>query len=952
MRPVHAILIASLFAGQTAIAQQSARRGAGTGPTVRWIGQDGHDYVSPNNRQEPSGVQDVHLVLEGLDPGREISHVDIKAESPWNEWEYNRGSFAWKIELKRPAGSKSADLFIEPGDQEAARSYHFLVEYEGGGKHEFDVRGRKVNRNLRMPGLALQARWLGQDRHDRVAAGPAVGPDGLQDVRIHLSGISTKFPVRSIRIEGEGGAKWQSGANPELLPNAEYWADPKKPGEGEIHVQPVKDLKGQKLKVVVLHENDTQDSATLIAGRCDPKLKMSEATLPRLSTLEASAEWLGQDGQDATGPGDVHVRLSGPTRWPAFDEAVLTDAVGSTWGYRQGPDNRLRDPDGNELAPLVVRSGQDRSSLELFFGPDRDETKATMTLRLTEPGGRMSLIRFEGGASDPGLRSPRPIGTRASARPGDDLNEIANQNGAVDLTPGTYRLTRPLVLERPVSIDGSGKATLVFAQGSGEPPWTAAIKIHAGNTTLNGFAVRFEGRPRWDREVSYGPAVIGTTDNRDQGRDAPKFNVSLTRLDLESPAADEPSKWAEAIRLVRLTGARSGMIAGNTLRGGSIEFFDGPWQVLNNDYRGTPVGTYSHGIFTAHSSHDLRLQGNRARSVEPAGKTWRFLVLTHRGIRDRVDENIIEGLGARADDTIPWANDPEIILTEAYHVTYEGRVAALSPDGLVLRTHRRQGNPVVTGDVVSLLTGPAAGEFRRIAQVIDAETYVVDSSIPAGTEVVSVSRGFVDSAFRKNRIAMTGGRRSDGFASDGLILAGNHFATVVSGNQISGGNLAMKLAAYPSETPVIWGWSHAPFLGGVVRENTLEDNDLGARFTVDHSARYIKTNQGRVYMSLTLEDNVVRWTGGFLERIGSAAEKARPHGLVLGELPSHDPGELLVRASGNRLEAPGGVNVGASLIIDAADYNGQKLRNRKYSLSAEPGTGRGGSAASTPAARR
>ena len=34
----------------------------------RWIGQDGHDYVSPNNRLEPSDVQDMHVVLSGLDP--------------------------------------------------------------------------------------------------------------------------------------------------------------------------------------------------------------------------------------------------------------------------------------------------------------------------------------------------------------------------------------------------------------------------------------------------------------------------------------------------------------------------------------------------------------------------------------------------------------------------------------------------------------------------------------------------------------------------------------------------------------------------------------------------------------------------------------------------------------------------------------------------------------------
>ena len=38
------------------------RSRASGGLTVRWIGQDGQDFVSPNNRLEASDVQDIHLV--------------------------------------------------------------------------------------------------------------------------------------------------------------------------------------------------------------------------------------------------------------------------------------------------------------------------------------------------------------------------------------------------------------------------------------------------------------------------------------------------------------------------------------------------------------------------------------------------------------------------------------------------------------------------------------------------------------------------------------------------------------------------------------------------------------------------------------------------------------------------------------------------------------------------
>jgi hypothetical protein len=197
----------------------------GAQPGVRWVGQDGHDYVSPNNRLEPSEVQDMHIALSGLDPEREIDYVNVTTEPGGNQWEYNVHSFSWKAELKRTKGSRTADLFLEPGHIETPRTYHIEIRYQGGETHRFDIRGRKVSRSLRVPGAALKARWVGQDRQDRVGAGPSVGPDGVQDARIQLSGVSTKIPIKAMRIEGPAGAKWESGSNPQLLPNAEFRAD-------------------------------------------------------------------------------------------------------------------------------------------------------------------------------------------------------------------------------------------------------------------------------------------------------------------------------------------------------------------------------------------------------------------------------------------------------------------------------------------------------------------------------------------------------------------------------------------------------------------------------------------------------------------------------------------------------------------------------------------------------
>ncbi len=461
-----------------------------------------------------------------------------------------------------------------------------------------------------------------------------------------------------------------------------------------------------------------------------------------------------------------------------------------------------------------------------------------------------------------------------------------------------------------------------------DPPWTTAIKVHCGNTTLHGFAVRFAGPIRWNNDVSWGPAVIGMTDNLDQGHEDLKVNVTFTRLDLEIPPVEKPEAWVEALRLMRLIRAKGGVIDGNILRGGTIEFLEGPWRIVDNDYRGTPPGTYSHNVFAGHGTHDLVIRGNKTRAVGPSGKTWRFLVLTWYSADDVVEDNTIEQVGARDDDTIPWSNEPEIILTEAYHLKYEGKLMGLSKDGRLLRAGASLGEPVRTGDVVSLLTGPAAGQWRRVVQAIDATSYLVDTPIPAATEVVSISTGFVNETFQDNRIDLTGGRRSSP-----LIFAGNHFGTRIIKNQLLGGEFALKLTAYATETPVMWGWSHAPFLGGVIEGNILEDAERGGILGVEHDGRFIKTNQGRTYMSVKLNENVVRWSEGFLGRLEASSPKQSPVGLTVGYSPSRDAGELIVTARDNRLEAPGGRQFAGSLVINAADFNSERLLDRKLSLS-------------------
>ncbi len=538
----------------------------------------------------------------------------------------------------------------------------------------------------------------------------------------------------------------------------------------------------------------------------------------------------------------------------------------------------------------------------------------------------MSYARFSGATCDLGRRAPSPASTHVDARPGDDLQSLVDRYGTIVLSQGTYRLTHPLVLNRPVTLTSRGGATLLFAQDQADSPWTTAIKVRCSNTTLNGFAVRFEGTVRWNHDVSYGPAVIGMTDNLDPGYDEYKLNVVFTGLDLEHPAVENPKGWIEAIRLMRLVHAQSGVIAKNVLRGGTIEFFDGPWQIVDNDYRGTPAGSFSHGFLTGHNVHDIVIRGNRLSSPEPSGKTWRFLVFTGAGVQDRVEQNTMEGVGARDDDTIPWMNEPEMILTEGYSVKYEGKVFAMSADGKVVRTGQPQWDMIRPGDVVSILSGPGAGSWRRVSQAIDPTTFLVDEPIPRGTDAVSISSGFVNEVFEGNTIDIRGGRRSDSF-----VLAGNHFGTRVVNNHLLGGGLAFRMMATPTEHPMIWGWSHAPFLGGVIEGNILEDCEQGGVVGVEHSSA-IKTNKGRTYMSVVLRNNVVRWSAPFLATMARADAKKPLPGLTIGYQPSLDPGELIVNAEGNTLDSPPGYRDVPALVVHAANYNSQRVVNRKFRL--------------------
>ena len=179
---------------------------------------------------------------------------------------------------------------------------------------------------------------------------------------------------------------------------------------------------------------------------------------------------------------------------------------------------------------------------------------------------------------------------------------------------------------------------------------------------------------------------------------------------------------------------------------------------------------------------------------------------------------------------------------------------------------------------------------------------------------------------------------------------GNHFGTIVRDNRIVGAGEAFRITAMPTERPMIWGWSHAPFLGGVIEGNTIEDSERGGLMGVEHG-KGIKTNTGRVYMAVTLRNNTVRWSEEFLTRLQRAGAKGPPPGITIGYLPTLDPDELVVQEEGNRVEMPPKAKARSApaLRILGAQINGKRTpESPRRPTSRTSPIGRGGSTA-TPA---
>ncbi|WP_406695583.1 hypothetical protein V5E97_31680 [Singulisphaera sp. Ch08] len=921
-----------------------------------WVGQNNTDLVSRDGAR-PDGYQDISIRLLGLDPSRAIERVEVQRQygGYWTATSSLSSQSLLVRDQNQAANSWStqADLYLEPWFNDPANTRYELIRirYSDGSTAAIGdlFSTSPVNLQLRVQGKELGVTWAGQDGPDLTGPGLAVGPDGIKDIHLKLSNLldyrratdggRSNFNVDSdavvVTMPALDGSTitWLAGPRPNGLSSsynkAEIFLDPTDPSRADLYLNPVAGLSvGETVTVTVgynrigkmdaspnLNGSPSSQLVATIATTPDPTLLATPPQSPSvpISFSGASALWSGQDGRTAETPGLVHVTLSGlPAGW-SIAEAVLSDTIGWLW----------TPTDANRAKLLTIRPLADPTKADLIFAPIRDESDALMSLRFRLNGDSVQYVtQFRGGVADPALRDPGAAATSITVDPtsisqqGQDLNTLAKQYGTIRLKAGVYPLSEPIDLPNSISLLAEPGAIFSFSQASGAPAWTSAIKIHKSHTTLDGLTIRFATPIRWAIEFQMNPAVIGSAYGEHNFGPNPKVDLNFRNLDIEyAPTTSVDSYNLTYVRLIRGNYDDSGVIANNILRGGQVELWGGPWKIVGNEYRGATAGTSVSQVFAIRYGHDVVLEANHAHQVDPTGITYGFLLFTGNSSNTTVRNNLVDGGIGRDAAVSPGGryNFPELILTESYYPHYEGKAFVSSVSRRLLQVGTLQGPPGEAGDIVAILSGPAAGRWFRISQTIDPQNYLLDGDLPAGDYAVSITRGFVNDVYEGNTLDTSSLGKSSSIA---FQLAGTRVGTVVRNNLVIGAlpffiTSSATQGAWQGSTPypAPWGWSHSPVFDLKIEGNTFRDpvfwspasNPAASTRTVaagvlavEHGG-IIRENRGRLYLSGSVTENQFLYSTALIAGTSGDFTSIR-----IGDPGTLDPAELrLTNLSGN-----------------------------------------------------
>ncbi|MBI1325797.1 hypothetical protein GC170_21760 [bacterium] len=843
-------------AAAPAKSRSSAPRGSAT---ARWMGQTGEDFAGKATTLGANGIQDIRIDVVGIPVGQ-VSSIVLKGHGG-GEWQWAPNGMppgGWAIHMIPDAANQTAQLFFESGQEENGREFELKWTVPGQPERSVYFPGGKADPTRPVASARIAARWIGQENGkpvDITNPSPAVGPDGLEDAVIELSGLSDRDEVAAVEVRSEDDKyHWSFGVNPKGAWNAELVREPKNsPTARLVLALPPKNsgsLDDRKLEVRLRYASEAVTEADLVAGGGVADKPMPSLPLPKVTASKIKAKWLGPATRSKAGAGAVRLELSGMASDPRVMSAVLTDPAGFIYATQNAKSELPFQP------LLVERSGTDKATLE--FLPARDLEGQSLSIALTYADGSFGFVDVQAGATDIDRRIPQVSSSRTQVRPGQDLQAAVNRGGTVVLADGEYDLSATLTLDRPVRIEAAPNARpeLNFSGRSNEP-WRSAVKIRSGGVSLSGISIRCGESIDWKEDVAYGPAVISTTDPDDRGfdHDATHWGVVLEKVEITGPPGSRGSAQPpEAVKLVKVLNGALGRIEGCVLKGGTVHLAGGPWKIAQNRHDGPLPGTFSYDAFAVTRPLDLEILSNRVEPTKGSGKLWRFANLTQQAYGVRVEGNIVRNVGPRKDDTIGDMNANEILLTESYRLKFEGVPSAVSSDGTVVVMSETPGGPAAPGDAVTILTGEQAGEFVTVVQnlgngAIRVNPPVASSGRSASRPVISVASGFRETRIERNSIDATGSENAFN-----LCLAGNHFGTIVAENVLTGGGESLRITAFPTESPNVWGWSHAPMANLVIRDNRISGSALPARVATDQGPT-IKSSAGRTYFSADLKGN-------------------------------------------------------------------------------------------------
>jgi hypothetical protein len=464
--------------------------------------------------------------------------------------------------------------------------------------------------------MAAVVTCLGQDGQDLVGPDASQGPDGIQDLHLHLSGLAAA--VDRIAIQAPGGFEWATEPNPSGAALAECFPSPS-PGQGDLYINPqvrsavsstggalplggatgslIPLANGVPLAVTISYQGQADADATTVdvAGLVSATDPMPSVATPGDVVDSFQVTSAGQDGTgEPYEQGFVHLVVTAPSgvtfHSDTFSQITwgLSDAVGLAWDSTSGTlaHNHIY---------ATFRPGSPAVA-DLYFPPARDESPGagssapTMLLRVALPDDdQVYVTPFPGAAWDVS-RLITPI--NAQAPPPAPATEAQLRALLLSQTPEydtielpasqTIVITQPMVLTHSVRIVGQG-ATLLFQQGA-TADWPAsasgAISVDTPDYTnihveLDDFTIEFDpGAPirwsnptgnqpvLWDPENNPGGIVHAVIDTRDSNTNLNRDILTLNGMTISGPPAFDGSSFTSLQAQLRQSGDATHQYAG------------------------------------------------------------------------------------------------------------------------------------------------------------------------------------------------------------------------------------------------------------------------------------------------------------------------------------------------------------------------------------------------------